>query len=377
MTPLPGKTAAIIPAGGLSSRMKEFKPLLPIGSKTVIKATVSVFEPTPVHPIVVVGGHRASEIEAEIHQTTAIFVNNPDYKNGMLSSIQAGVRALPGDTTSFFLLPADMPAVRPQTINRLLNRSGQTDAIVLHPEFSGRIGHPPLISTRLKGEILTWHKDGGLKTLISQYNRSSEKVPVFDKGILLDMDTVEDYHAMQVHYQKQAVPDPDECRAILDMVQPENIGLFRHSRAVALLAGAICNALNQNRCSVRCDLVEAAAWLHDIGKGHPDHAEAGAGIIESFGLSSIAEIIRYHMDLEISNSDPVNEKHIVYLADKLIAKDRYAAIEKRLDQKLKIFSDNPAAKKAASKRMQMALTIQKAVEAIIGRPISSLWRTTK
>ena len=63
--------------------------------------------------------------------------------------------------------------------------------------FAATRGHPPLISASYRDSILSWHGDGGLKALLMQFEGDSATVETGDEGILLDMDTPEDYERLQ------------------------------------------------------------------------------------------------------------------------------------------------------------------------------------
>ncbi len=178
----------------------------------------------------------------------------------------------------------------------------------------------------LNPKSLNWNKDGGLKTLLEQYNHRSKTIPVFDRGILMDMDTPEDYQRVCRQYRRLKMPGPAECRDFLNMMHPDDTAPF---------ATAIYNAMVENKCALNKDLVTAAGRLYDIGKGSPDHAAGGGRIIEVFGFSSMAETIACHMDLDVK--------------------------------------DNAAAKKAAEKRMNISVKIQKAIEKQIRQPVHGIW----
>ena len=71
-----------------------------------------------------------------------------------------------------------------------------TESGIIYPTYQGMRGHPPLIFSRYVNEVLAWTKPGGMKALLEQYEPDAIDVEVVDPGILLDMDTLEDYHKM-------------------------------------------------------------------------------------------------------------------------------------------------------------------------------------
>ncbi len=186
------KVSALILCAGESSRMGDFKPLLPLEDSTVIERSVSSVLDVCSHAVVVTG-KRAEEVEEVLERAFSgrvSFVRNERYSfTDMLTSIRLGLSVLPF-CEYFFLLPGDMPLVRRETFERLIEDRHSADT--LYPVFHGRRGHPVLISTRLKEQILAYCGDSGLKGFLSTVD-SIKEIPVEDSGILLDLDTRDDY----------------------------------------------------------------------------------------------------------------------------------------------------------------------------------------
>jgi len=200
---MPTKTAAaLILAAGLSTRMEGFKPLLRIGSKRLIEHAIALFDACGI-PSVTVVGHRSSELVPAINQTSSRIVYNRHYRDGMFSSIQCGVKEL-STYQAFFLLPVDIPLVRPDTIEKLLAaRENNENMLVYYPEFHSRKGHPPLISTRLIPEILGYDGPGGMRGLLHKCANSSMAVMVDDQFVTRDADTREDLSYLQQQFQRR------------------------------------------------------------------------------------------------------------------------------------------------------------------------------
>jgi CTP:molybdopterin cytidylyltransferase MocA len=184
--------AAIILAGGLSTRMKQFKPLLPLGKSTVINHVIDTFLNSGVD-VFPVAGYRHDDIVEVIKNKAVAVVYNPDYEQGMFSSIQAGVRGLPPDYQAFFILPADIPLVRQSTIRLLMKEAAENPGRIIYPVYGGKRGHPPLIPSELAGDFLAWNKNGVLKAVLRAKESLALEVPLDDSSILFDIDTPEDY----------------------------------------------------------------------------------------------------------------------------------------------------------------------------------------
>ena len=183
---------AVIPAAGLSSRMGAFKPLLPYGGGTVIESAVDSVLPY-VSAAAAVLGNRADELRAALRASFGdrlIIAENPAYAaTDMLTSVKIGLRAI-GGCDAFFLLPADMPAV-PAAVYEALIGAFDGCAEVIYPVLDGRRGHPPLIAASLIPAILAYEGGGGLRAILSGCR--TKEIPVQSGGILLDLDTPQDY----------------------------------------------------------------------------------------------------------------------------------------------------------------------------------------
>jgi molybdenum cofactor cytidylyltransferase len=184
--------AAIVLAGGLSTRMKQIKPLLTLGDATITDHVIGTFLGAGVAVLLVVG-YRGGEIKAAIKKRPITIIENHDYEKGMFSSIQAGVRRLAPAHRGFFVLPVDIPLVRPATVRRLMAAAAGNPASIIYPVYKGDRGHPPLVPASLVPEILGWAGEGGLKAVLKANERLALDIPVPDSNILFDIDTPEDY----------------------------------------------------------------------------------------------------------------------------------------------------------------------------------------
>ena len=188
-----GQFAAIILAAGYSSRMGMFKPLLELGNGTVLDRTISTFKHRSISDIMVVAGHNHEAIRSHLTNQNVLLVENPDYQEGMFSSIQTGVARLSASTEAFFIMPVDIPLVQPATITNLVKAYKANPGHIIRPRYHERFGHPPLIPNKLINPILNSGGKGGLRELLIQHKDITINLKVPDRNILLDMDNQEDY----------------------------------------------------------------------------------------------------------------------------------------------------------------------------------------
>ncbi len=258
---------ALVLAAGYSSRMKHFKPLLPMGSTTTLERCVRLFRDAGIQDVRVVVGYRADELTPLLDRLAVRGIVNDRFDDGMFSSVRAGLTDLESSTKAFFLLPVDIPLVRRTTVLDLLAATDAYDADVWYPTFLGRRGHPPLISTRFRPSILSWDGDGGLRGFFSQQETHTVDVPVADEHILLDMDTPQDYEDLLGRLPHYTVPSASECRAVLTDKFSVNGNIVAHSTRVAQVALQLARALNAVGCHLNLKLIVAAAIVARSGQG--------------------------------------------------------------------------------------------------------------
>ena len=188
--------AAIILAAGYSSRMGRLKPLLPLGERTVIARVVSLFKEAGLGQVLVVLGHAREKIAPVLPPLGARPVDNPDFAQGMFSSVRAGASALDPGTEAFFMLPVDIPLVERSTVEAMLAAQRQRPQSVIYPCFQGRRGHPPLLPAGLIPAILDHPPDGNLRQVLSPRAGDAFNLEVADENILFDIDDWNDYQEL-------------------------------------------------------------------------------------------------------------------------------------------------------------------------------------
>lgn len=365
----PHPLAAIVLAAGASSRMGTLKPLLPLAGIPALEHAITVFRQAGIGEVLVVLGHRAEELRPVAERCGARCVLNSHYADGMYSSVVVGARALSPSARGAFVLPADVPLVRAVTIRQLVAASLASRSGIVYPVFDRRRGHPPLIARSILDQV-AGDQLGPLRTLLAVHEHSALEVPVADEAIHLDMDTPADFDRLQTLARRRAIPTSAECEAMLQLhhVAEDRI---RHSEKVAELAAKIADALVAQGLAVDPDLVHAGAMLHDIAKGQPKHAQAGADLVRGYGMPEVAAIVASHMKMEF---DLLDERAIVYLADKLVSADRRVTLDERFASALLRFQDNPEALAAAQHRKAVAGQIAAAVESRAGVPLRAIFR---
>lgn len=359
--------AAVILAAGYSSRMGEVKPLMKLGGQSLIGRCAGLFRLAGIDNIVLITGHRREEVEAEATNLDLTCIHNPDYDRGMYSSVcTAAAHPNLSGVDGFFMLPVDIPLIRPATIAALSAAfAGRT---VVYPNFEGLRGHPPLIPGHLIPAILAHDSRGGLKSLLAK--QEHRDVAVWDQGILLDADTPGDFAELTRRMARLAIGDPAEALALATLAMPEK-GVA-HGLAVTRLAGVLGRELNRHDYRLDMDLLHNAALLHDIGKGRPQHEAWGAELLAKLGLEKVAEIVAEHRDARPPTSGRLSEKEVVCLADKLIRGTLRVSVQGRFAEKLGMYTHDPEEYRAIRGRLTNALALQSLLEKGVGRSIEEI-----
>ncbi|HSM74155.1 MAG TPA: NTP transferase domain-containing protein [Desulfobacterales bacterium] len=357
--------AAIILAAGASRRMGQSKPLMVLGRETVLNRVVRLYQEAGLTDIRVITGFGSEAIQGALAACPVAVIHNPAHESGMFTSVLAGVNTLSAAIGSFFIHPVDIPLVRPHTLTRLMERFDEGPATVIYPVFDGQRGHPPLIHAALKQAMVQHDGREGLRALLTQFERTAQEVPVADGGVLLDMDTPEDWQHLCARWEAAAVLTEDECRVLMEQVQELPPALVEHCRLVAAVAGALANAVAQ-QTALDIPLIQAAARVHDLARRQDNHAAAAASLLKQMGFAAMAAIVAVHMDMPVCQDGPLDEAQIVFLADKLVAGNRVARLERRFAEKLKNLATDPAAAAAITRRRDTAVTIQHKVERACG-----------
>ncbi len=349
------KTGAVIVAGGLSYRMKDFKPLMKIGDKTVIETAISNFLSLGAGKIVVVTGFRAIDIENKLRGYDIKIVRNENYGiTQMFDSVCIGLKELNNAVDLTFVTPADSPFVQQLTLKKMIEEMKDGKLDIVQPAYEGKAGHPLLLSSDAI-ELMIKH-DGamGMQGAISKTEKFG-KLCFADPGVVMDADNITDYFKLLEYNMQKSCPSVELCEKIQEYFKlPDNIK--SHCNKVAHVALDLCGMLSEKGISLNQGVVVAAGMLHDIAKGNSLHAKLGAVWLNDMGYDEIAKIVDEHMELKIIPDTPT-EKEVVYLADKMVKGDKIVSIDERFSDKEKLYNHDENIIKTIKKRKEQAIKL--------------------
>jgi len=183
---------AVILAAGASSRMAGKPKALLRDSRNltyVARVSATAREGGAGGVIVVVGHPHADAIKKALPAGAAAVVN-PRPDRGMLSSVQAGINAVPTQCSGVLVWPVDVPFVKSSTVRALIEARAGRIAV---PEVQGKGGHPVRIPRPLFGDVMALADgDMGLKALYDARRNLVERIAVDDPAVLVDVDTPAD-----------------------------------------------------------------------------------------------------------------------------------------------------------------------------------------
>ena len=143
--------------------------------------------------VIVVVGHRAAEIQKQLGTRPIKTVFNPDYRDGMLTSAQAGIRALETND-AFALMLVDQPFITSALIDRVVDAYQRTEMGIALPSYNYKRGHPVIFDQKYARDILALTPESdGVRTLFKKYGDDIHYVTVETDSVLRDIDYREDY----------------------------------------------------------------------------------------------------------------------------------------------------------------------------------------
>ena len=183
--------AAIILAAGRATRMGGPNKLLAeLNGKALVRIVAEQALASQASSVTVVTGHQAREVEAALRGLNVTFVHNPDFADGLATSVKTGILKLPAEAAGALVCLGDMPLIDTKLLDRLIGAfAPDRGALIAVPVNEGRRGNPVLWSRRFFPELMTLDGDIGARHLIAKHAEAVAEVPVEGQGAFLDIDT--------------------------------------------------------------------------------------------------------------------------------------------------------------------------------------------
>lgn len=355
----------LIAVAGLSARMNDFKPFLPLAGRTVVENTVLSLKNAGISEVVAVVGHRGDEVADTLKRYGVTCVKNPRYaETGMFESVALGLSRL-AHADAVLVLPGDVPLVRRHSLRALTRAFLQTGAPVICPAYRGRRGHPPLIAHACIPQILAYDGHQGLRGALETYADCTYQLDLPDPFLVMDADTPEDYERLLALSKRPDAPDAGVCAAILEWAGTPARSVA-HSRVVAQTAVRLAELLDKAGRPADLPLTLAGGLLHDVAKGGPRHPERGARMMRVLGYPAVAEIVAAHNDPPREAVEALDARALVFLADKLVIETEVRGIEARFARAMEKHGNAPGAAANIGARKAAAREVADRVAAAVG-----------
>jgi molybdenum cofactor cytidylyltransferase len=195
-----GEIAAIVLAAGSASRYREgggreaTKLIANYRGEPLVRWAVRAALASRVRPVVVVTGHAREEVEAALAGLDMRIAHNPDFAEGLATSLRAGVAALPAEAAGVVVMLGDMPEASAEVVDALIAafeaKSGALAAVAV---YRGRRGNPVLLGRGLFAEVAALRGDEGARGLLQGLPPERvATVEVAEAGVTKDIDRPED-----------------------------------------------------------------------------------------------------------------------------------------------------------------------------------------
>jgi molybdenum cofactor cytidylyltransferase len=196
---MPMSVAAIIVAAGSSSRLGRAKQLLIVDGEPMLQRAIRVARDAGASPVFVVLGAHREAIEQAVDFSHASIVFNPEWPEGIASSIRAGVRFLENnapDATGALLMTCDQPRITPANLRTIIDTfQSQSAPAVTASSYAGVCGIPAIFPPVAYPDLLALRGDKGARSLFSAPPWPLIAVPL--AGGDIDIDRPEDMEALK------------------------------------------------------------------------------------------------------------------------------------------------------------------------------------
>lgn len=189
----PPAVDGVILAAGLSSRMERPKPLLAVGAMTFLERAAVTLRAAGCRRTYAVVNENADGTGDAARDLGLDVVTNENPESEPIDSLRLVLELLPADTAAVLVLPVDLPLIAESTAAAMVRSFRENPGPLILPFHNGVAGHPVLVGRELFSDILTRPLEEGLRSLIMESARTLREVRVVDPGILIDIDTPDDY----------------------------------------------------------------------------------------------------------------------------------------------------------------------------------------
>ncbi len=196
--------AGVVLAAGESRRMGRPKQLLPFGERTILERVVDTLLTVGVGEVVVVLGHLVDPVRAVLGDRPVRVVINASYRQGMLSSVKCGVRAIGAGYDAVLFALGDQPHIEYTVVSEVIQAYRTGHAGIVIPRYGAKKGHPIIINLQKYREaIVNLPEEVGLNILMQEHADDVRLIDVATDDIVRDIDVPDDYTRELARFTKR------------------------------------------------------------------------------------------------------------------------------------------------------------------------------
>jgi molybdenum cofactor cytidylyltransferase len=186
---------AVVLAAGASTRFGSAKQLVRVAGRPLLHTAVTRASEVTGNALIVVLGAGAAELAPLLRHSPGALVVNQEWREGLASSIRAGVARLPAACTGVLLLLADQAAVTADDLRRLAGSWRKQPQYIAAALYSGTSGVPAIFPRSTFRELAELRGDVGARALLRRNADRLVRVPMPSAAV--DVDTPEDLLALE------------------------------------------------------------------------------------------------------------------------------------------------------------------------------------
>jgi molybdenum cofactor cytidylyltransferase len=202
--------SAVVLAAGMSTRMGRNKLLLTFRDKPLVVHAVDTLIASKAGEIIVVLGHESEKVwdrlEDYVGQVSnrgqrrrVLLVKNPDYRDGLSTSVRTGVQAVSPEAEAIMVYLADQPLLEAGDVDRIIEAFAAAKAenkMIVVPFFEGERGNPVILDGSLRDSILGIVGDVGCKGVIKRYHEKVYAIEMENDRVVRDVDDAQAYERL-------------------------------------------------------------------------------------------------------------------------------------------------------------------------------------
>lgn len=182
----------LICAGGLCRRQVK-RPLSLEHTVNLIDRVTRAYKAAVIDQLLLILGYEAKKILQHIPLQGMKIVINAQYRMGISSALETGMRFMPKDCQAMVIGLGDMPLIEPETIDRLITTFNKSRKGIIYPTYDKQVGLPIVFDRKYQVELSRLHGDAGPVDLVEKFAKDTKAVKVKTPAVVRDITSCEEF----------------------------------------------------------------------------------------------------------------------------------------------------------------------------------------